>query len=81
MPRIHPPPQNQKEKKIQPEQVVSVVIGALITPLHTPGRTSLPVLHSPTSEDGEGRPISTHEPDALGLNNSVDDDRIPNNGG
>ena len=66
---------------MQTEPLVLVVIGALITPLHTPGRTSLPVLHSPTGKIGEGGSISTHEAHALGLNNSVDDDRIPDSCG
>jgi len=55
-----------------------VVISTLETPPHVLGDTSLPVLHSATSEDGEGRPIGTNETHTLGLNNSVDDDRIPN---
>ena len=58
-----------------------VVIGALVTPHHGPRGTSLPVLYSATSENGEGGSIGANEAHALGLNNSIDDDRIPDSDG
>jgi hypothetical protein len=58
-----------------------VVISTLEAPLHGPGDASLPVLHSTTGKHGEGGQIVTDEAHALGLNDSVYDDRIPNSGG
>ena len=74
------PPQNQKERKIRTEPMGSVVISTLVTPLYGPGHTPLPVLHSATRKDGKGGSIGTNEPHALGLDNSVDYDRIPDSG-
>jgi len=74
-----PKESQQSKKRNRPKDLV--VIGAFETPLHGPSGTSLPVLYSATSENGEGGSISTNEAHALGLNNSIDDDRIPNSNG
>jgi len=54
-----------------------MVVSTLETPLYGRGDTSLPVLHSAVSEYGEGRQIGANEAHALGLNDGIDDERIP----
>ena len=57
-----------------------MVISTFVTPLDGSGDASLPVLHPAASENGEGRQIVSNEAHALGSNNGIDDDRIPNGG-
>jgi len=58
-----------------------VVVSSLVTPLHGPGDTSLPVLYSTFSEDGEGGCSSPDEAHTLGLNNGIDNDGVPGGDG
>ena len=55
-----------------------MVISTLESPLHGPRDAPLPVLYSTTGEDRECGAISTNETHALGLDDSIDNDGIPN---
>lgn len=80
-PSVHTEPKGNLEKIKKHKLEGLVVISALVTPLYGPCGTSLPVLHSAASKNGEGRPVGTNEAHAVGLNNSIDDDGVPDNDG
>ena len=77
------PNRTQKERRIiyrKASKGLLVVISTFVTPLDGSSDASLPVLHPAASENREGRQIVANEAHALGLNNGVDDDRVPNGG-